>query len=107
MQRQSLVSCKEDNRHGNRKDRSNPDHRNHRGKEDAQQGDCDQDGSLILAIINNALAIFGKSPLPIDSETLTEVISFGFTTVAAFVTWWYNNSFTQKAIKADKENGLG
>lgn len=62
---------------------------------------------LILAIINNALAIFGKSPLPIDSETLTEVISFGFTTVAAFVTWWYNNSFTQKAIKADKENGLG
>ena len=53
------------------------------------------------------MAIFGKSPLPIDSETLTEVISFGFTTVAAFVTWWYNNSFTQKAIKADKENGLG
>lgn len=31
---------------------------------------------LVLAIINNALAIAGKSPLPIDSDTLTEVISF-------------------------------
>lgn len=62
---------------------------------------------LVLAIINNALAIAGKSPLPIDSETLTEVISFIFTTAASLVTWWYNNSFTQKAIRADEENGLG
>lgn len=62
---------------------------------------------LVLAIINNALAIAGKSPLPIDSDTLTEVISFIFTTAASLVTWWYNNSFTQKAIRADEENGLG
>ena len=57
---------------------------------------------LVLAIINNALAIAGKSPLPIESETLTEVISFGFTTVASMVAWWKNNSFTQKAIAADE-----
>lgn len=56
---------------------------------------------LVLAIINNALAIAGKSPLPIDDETLTNVISFAFTTGASFVNWWYNNSFTQKAIEAD------
>ena len=62
---------------------------------------------LVLAIVNNALAIAGKSPLPIDSETLTEVISFGFTTVASFVNWWYNNSFTQKAIEADHKYNLG
>ena len=62
---------------------------------------------LVLAIINNALAIAGKSPLPIDSETLTDVISFGFTTAAAFVSWWYNNSFTQKAIEADETFKLG
>lgn len=57
---------------------------------------------LALAIINNALAIFGKSPIPLDDQTITEVISFAFTTGAAFAAWWKNNSFTQKAIEADK-----
>jgi SPP1 family holin len=57
---------------------------------------------LVLAIINNSLAIAGKSPLPIESETLTEVISFAFTTVASMVAWWKNNSFTKKAIEADE-----
>lgn len=57
---------------------------------------------LLLAIINNLLAIYGKSPLPIDDEMLTEVISFCFTTAASFSAWWFNNSFTQKAIKADE-----
>lgn len=56
---------------------------------------------LVLAIMNNALAIAGKSPLPIDDAMLTEVISFGFTTAAALATWWKNNSFTTKAIEAD------
>ena len=57
---------------------------------------------LVLAIVNNALAIAGKSPLPIDNETVTEVVSFGFTAVSSITTWWYNNSFTQKAIEADE-----
>ena len=62
---------------------------------------------LILAIVNNALAIAGKSPLPIDDEMATEVVSFVFTTGAAIVTWWKNNSFTQKAIEADEKYKLG
>jgi len=57
---------------------------------------------LVLAIANNALAIAGKSPLPISNEEVTEVVSFVFTTVAALVAWWKNNSFTQKAIAADE-----
>lgn len=57
---------------------------------------------LLLAIVNNLLAIYGKSPLPINNETLTEVISFCFTSVASIVAWWKNNSFTQKAIAADE-----
>ena len=57
---------------------------------------------LVLAIANNALAIAGKSPLPVSDETVTEVISFAFTTGAALVAWWKNNSFTQKAIEADE-----
>ena len=57
---------------------------------------------LLLAIANNALAIAGKSPLPFDDQTVTEVISFAFTTVASLVAWWKNNSFTQAAIEADE-----
>lgn len=57
---------------------------------------------LVLSIINYALTVAGKSPLPIESETLTEVISFIFTTCASISSWWYNNSFTKKAIAADE-----
>ena len=56
---------------------------------------------LILAIINNLLALFGKSPLPIDDETVQEVISFLFTTGTALWAWWKNNSFTQEALTGD------
>jgi len=56
---------------------------------------------LVLAIINNGLALFGKSPLPIDNEMLVNVISFLFTTGSALWAWWKNNSFTHNAIEAD------
>ena len=56
---------------------------------------------LVLTMINSGLAIFGKSPLPISDETVTQVVSFGFSTAAALVAWWKNNSFTQPAITAD------
>lgn len=57
---------------------------------------------LVLAILNNALAIAGISPLPVESEILSEAIGFGFTTAAALVAWWKNNSFSQEAIAADE-----
>ena len=57
---------------------------------------------LSLAIINNGLALFGKSPIPIDNDTVVAVISFLFTTGSAIWTWWKNNSFTKTAIQADK-----
>lgn len=57
---------------------------------------------LILAIINNGLALFNKSPLPIDDETVVNVVSFLFTTGSAIWAWWMNNSFTYNAIKADE-----
>lgn len=58
---------------------------------------------LALAIINNALAIGGKSPLPISDQTVTETISFVFTTGAALIAWWKNNSFTPAAIAGDEK----
>lgn len=57
---------------------------------------------LVLAIANNGLALFGKSPLPIDDEVLTQVINFLFMTGAALAAWWKNNSFSKAAIKADE-----
>lgn len=62
---------------------------------------------MVLAFINAGLALFGKSPLPISDENVTEVVSYIFTAGAALWTWWKNNSFTQKAIQADEDNGLG
>lgn len=56
---------------------------------------------LVLAILNNFLVLFGKSPLPIEDETVEEVISFLFTTGAALAAWWKNNSFTDAALKGD------
>lgn len=57
---------------------------------------------LVLALINQALTLAGKSVLPITDEELAQIISFAITTVTALVTWWKNNSFTQKAIEADE-----
>ena len=57
---------------------------------------------LVLALINQVLAVFGKSPIPIDDDTLTNFISTAWTVIASLIAWWKNNSFTDKAIKADE-----
>ena len=56
---------------------------------------------LALALINQLLSALGKPVRPIESGTLEQLISTGFTTVSALVNWWYNNSFTPEAIEAD------
>ena len=57
---------------------------------------------LVVALVNQALTMAGKSILPISDEQITEVISLAFTVVSALITWWKNNSFTQAAITADE-----
>ena len=56
---------------------------------------------LVLALLNNLLALFSKSPLPIENETVEEVISFIFTAGTSLIAWWKNNSFTDAALKGD------
>lgn len=56
---------------------------------------------LVLALINQCLSAAGKSPLPIDNETLEQLVTAGITTAAALWAWWKNNSFTQNALQAD------
>ena len=57
---------------------------------------------LVLALVNQVLAAFGLSPLPLENETVTTLISLGFTVVTALVAWWKNNSFTKEAQAADE-----
>lgn len=57
---------------------------------------------LLLALTNQLLSAFGKSPLPIESATVEQLVTAGITTVAALIAWWKNNSFTKEAIAADK-----
>ena len=58
---------------------------------------------LLLALTNQMLSAMGKSPLPIESTTVEQLVTAGITTIAALVAWWKNNSFTKGAIAADKE----
>lgn len=58
--------------------------------------------ALLLALTNQILSAFGKSPLPIESGTVEQLVTTGITTVTALINWWYNNSFTQAAIEGDK-----
>ena len=58
---------------------------------------------LLLALTNQMLSAMGKSPLPIESPTVEQLVTAGITTIAALIAWWKNNSFTKEAIAADKE----
>ena len=55
------------------------------------------------AVLLLALSALGKPMLPIESQTVEQLITAGITTVAALVSWWNNNSFTAEAIQADEE----
>ena len=57
---------------------------------------------LALALINQILSAAGKPVLPIESQTVEQLVTAGITTVAALVAWWKNNSFTPAALQADQ-----
>jgi SPP1 family holin len=57
---------------------------------------------LLLALTNQVLSALGKPVLPIESETVEQLVTAGITSIAALVAWWKNNSFTRAALEADK-----
>jgi len=56
---------------------------------------------LLISLLNQALTLFGKNPLPFSETAVYEGISLLCTTGAALWAWWKNNSFTHAAISAD------
>ena len=57
---------------------------------------------LVLALLNQLLAIFGKEQLPIAEDHIYQLVSILFTIGAAVWSWWKNNSVTKNAVKADE-----
>lgn len=57
---------------------------------------------LIVALVNQALVISGKSPIPYSEEEVGQAVSMIITVAASLWAWWKNNSFTQAAIGADE-----
>ena len=57
---------------------------------------------LVVALINQALTMAGKSLLPITDEQITELLTLVLTIGSSLWAWWKNNSFTQAAITADE-----
>lgn len=57
---------------------------------------------LVLALVNQVLAIYGKDRIPITEDEIYQLITLVFTICSSIWAWWKNNSFTQPAIKADE-----
>lgn len=58
---------------------------------------------LVVALANQILVMSGHSVLPIQDETVEIIVTNVATLVTAIAAWWKNNSFTQKALEADKQ----
>lgn len=60
---------------------------------------------LLIAFVNQGLALFHKSPiqLAVDETTLANSLTTLFTIAAALITWWKNNSFTKAAKQTDEQ----
>lgn len=57
---------------------------------------------LFISLINVILRMFGVNTLPIDNELIAETVSVLILVASTICSWWYNNSFTEKARKADE-----
>lgn len=62
-----------------------------------------------IAIANQILVVFGKSPIPLDEEMINGIIvqldvlvSSIITVAIGILNWWKNNSFTKNALEADE-----
>ena len=54
--------------------------------------------SLIVAFVNQSLAIFGRGVLPFTENMAYQVVSFAFTAILVVVNAWYNNDISKVAL---------
>ena len=56
---------------------------------------------LLVALVNQCLAILGKESLPFAENDIYQVVSLLATIITGSIAWWKNNSFTEAAKNAD------
>ena len=56
---------------------------------------------LILALVNQILAIFGKGQIEIAESDIYQVCSLMATILSSLWAWWKNNSFSESAQAGD------
>ncbi|WP_026570554.1 phage holin [Sediminibacillus sp. JSM 1682029] len=64
---------------------------------------------LALALVNQVLVMFSKSPLPIDNEMAEQITASIFTVVTSVYAWFKNNYVTEKGKQQRdvlRQNGL-
>ncbi|WP_099157869.1 phage holin [Virgibacillus ndiopensis] len=77
--------------------------------EELDKGTIVRTAALLLALVNQMLVIYGKSPLPIDSELIEQFVASLFTIISAVVAWFKNNYVTKTGEKQREllqKNGL-
>ena len=57
---------------------------------------------LLIALINQILAIFGKGQIEIAESDVYQLCSLVFTVISTIWAWWKNNSFSLSAQDGDK-----
>lgn len=57
---------------------------------------------LVLALINQVLALTGKDKIPVVENDIYQICSLAVTIASSVWNWWKNNSFTKNAIAADE-----
>ena len=57
---------------------------------------------LILALVNQVLAIYGKEVIPVTEDEVYQLVTLIVTIASTLWAWWKNNSFTQAALMADE-----
>lgn len=56
--------------------------------------------SLLLVFVNLVLRNLGYDPLHISQNEIAMFVECGIEGAVIFVSWWYNNSFSKNALKA-------
>lgn len=56
---------------------------------------------LIIALVNQVLAIMGKQAFPVTEDEVYQVVTLIVTIGASVWAWWKNNSFSAEAIAGD------
>lgn len=57
---------------------------------------------IFIVIINVILKQFGIKVLPVDQSAVAGIVESLISIAAIISAWWYNNSFSKKAKRADQ-----